>query len=269
MATKSEIRSAVLEILSGVNPPSQIGGLEYQVRRVLDVRAGLQSSPLDAPLEPADKRLFFEVVWDFVGSGVLVPFYNSSNAAWPFLSLTTEGRELAESGEASPADPEGFLRHVEDAYPNGLPGTVSLYLLEAVLAFHQRLYIAASVMLGVAAEGLLLEVAAAVRDSHSDPNAGRTWYAEGIDGRPALRQYKAIADKLEALQRAMPHDLRERFDSDFRSIRNLIREQRNEDGHPTGNLRDRDDLLPSLFLFAPYARLTAGLSRWLSDAARF
>jgi len=268
MATKAEIRSAILEAMNDADAPNQVVGLEHAVRRILGVRAGERSPPPDTVLDPEAKRLFFEVVWNFIGTGILVPYYNRSNTKWPFLSLTTEGRELAERGEPSPADPDGFLRHVEDAFSSGLPDTVSLYLREAVFAFNRRLYIAASVMLGVAAEGLLLEVASAVRDSHLDASVGRDWYAGSIESTPALRQYRSIASKLEPVQRDMPHELRERFDANFRSIRNLIREQRNEDGHPTGNTRDRDDLLPALYLFAPYARLTAELIGWLSDTAR-
>ena len=241
--------------------------LEYAVNRVLTAQQG-GSLALDTGLEPADKRLFFELVWELISTGVLVPYGDSSNTEWPQVSLTTEGLAYAETGEPSPADPDGFLRHVEAAFP-GLPSTVSLYLREAIAAFNRRLYLATSVMLGVAAEGLLLKLADAVRDSHAQTAAGAAWHASNIDAQPALRQYRGISGKLQAVAGDMPHDLREVFDSHFRSIRGLIREQRNEAGHPTGNEPDRQGVLPSLYLFAPYAGLTAGLVAWLEEASRF
>ncbi len=272
MATKAEIRSAILEIMTEdllIDQSRDVTSLEYEVRRRLERRAGEEPSSTERRLDRPDRRRCREVIWEFISTGVLVPFGGRGGGEeWPWLSLTTEAEATADLSEPVPSDPDGFLQHVDNAFP-GLPDTVSLYLREAVLAFNRRLYVAASVMLGVAAEGLLLELASAIRASHSDDTAGREWYSGKIEKQFALGQYRAIVEKLEPIESDLPRELRERFDSHFRSIRALIREQRNEDGHPTGNARGRDDLLPSLHLFAPYARLVAGLIAWLGDAPRF
>ncbi len=101
MATKADIRAALLRVMAEKNSTNIIP-LEYAVNRVLTAQQG-GSLALDRFLEPADKRLFFELVWELISTGVLVPYGDSSNSEWPQVSLTTEGLAYAETGEPSPA----------------------------------------------------------------------------------------------------------------------------------------------------------------------
>ncbi len=144
-----------------------------------------------------------------------LPGCNASNPHWPFLSLTEYGREVVEEGRLTPADPEGFLNRLQEAYPK-LSGDITMYVAEALNAFNRRLYLAAVVMLGVAVEGMMYDLANAVRSSFQDPQSGEDWYHQRITDRPALQVHRGIMGRLSSIQGDIPRHIRERFDAHLR-----------------------------------------------------
>lgn len=269
---RSEVRSAILAASQGEGPrgesPGQYQRLMSEVTHILSDRGfeeGVKAGPpMGGHLEGITERRFREEVWDMIAAGILVPGKDSTNNEWPFLSLTEPGRDLVENEDPSPADPGGFVTTVDEIVP-GEEQRVLLYLREAVGAFNRRLYVAATVMLGVAAEGLILRLADAIEGAFEDPEEGEDWYENNIEQMWALAQFRAVRDKVQDVEDDLPHDLREGFEAHWHSIHTLVRLERNESGHPTGIDRSRDEVQASLLLFPTLARLVRDFGNWARE----
>jgi hypothetical protein len=166
------------------------------------------------------------------------------------------------------ADPDRYLDRLRDVYPE-LDDDITLYVTEALSAFNRRLYLAAVVMLGVAAEGMMYKLADAIRSSFQHPQEGESWYRRKIANLPALQQHNAIMSRVQPVQGDMPRRTRELLDTHLRGIYSLIRQHRNEVGHPTGVQKSRDEVLPLFYLFITQADLISDLCRWLREASHF
>jgi len=71
-----------------------------------------------------------------------------------------------------------------------------------------------------------------------------------------INKFKNIIDQS---RRSFPQGLLEDFDTHFLAIQSLLRTFRNEAGHPTGKLIDREQAFINLQLFIPFGRKAYGL----------
>lgn len=202
-----------------------------------------------------------------IAQGVLVPGFNASNPDWPHLSLTDYGETIRQQSAPTPADPEGFLNRLGPFVAND--PIIKMYVSEAVAALNRHVFLAAAVMLGVAAEALMLALADEIRTSFGNPKAGQEWYDRKIASRLALRQHEAISRRLDTVLQIMPGQLAEKLDTHLRGIQSLIRQHRNEAGHPTGARKDRDEVLPLFYLFVGQTKFISDLIEWLKTSHRF
>lgn len=270
---RSDLRAAIVAAFrrGGLRrePPEQYKGLMNIVAKSLTDQgftSGVEYNETygSGRLKELTERRFREEVWDLIAAGVLVPGRDQSNDQWPWLSLTEPGRELVEQQDPSPADPAGFVAAVDEIIP-GEDQRVLLYLREAVGAFNRRLYVATTVMLGVAAEGLILRLAEAIKGAYGDSNEGADWYEGEIETMWALAQYRAVRDQVEDVAGDLPHDLAQRFEAHWHSIHTLVRMERNKSGHPTGRDLTRDEAHASLILFPTLARLVGDFEDWAQE----
>jgi hypothetical protein len=137
-----------------------------------------------------------------------------------------------------------------------------MYLEEAVAAFYSGCFLAATVMLGVAAEAeflRLIDVANAngtIRKSFDQAKKERFIRAK-IE---AFR--KGLAPHLKTLSNAATEDL----DINLNAVQSIIRISRNEAGHPSGaGPPSREQVYVNLQLFAPYADQVGRLRKELAS----
>jgi hypothetical protein len=248
------MRSALLESLRH-QAPDQYITFQHQVARVLD-RRGLPVEPGPHGQEPTlrrvDERRFRETVWQLINQGVLVQGLNASNAQWPFLSLTEWGEEYVQEPGPDVYDPDGYLAAMDGDAP--LDAIERRYLEQASAAFRAELHDAAAVMLGAAAEHLLLQLGKGI--TKADPAA--TKVKKAIDG-PALLLLREVQRYVEPKRQSLSRDLRESFETTFLGVANLIRTSRNDGGHPALPQVARDDAFVLLRLFPIYRRWVIGV----------
>ena len=97
---------------------------------------------------------------------------------------------------------------------------------------------------------------------------GYTPRVREIQNRQALQQHDAIVKRLSSIQGVMPNKIKEKFDTHMRGIYSLIRQHRNEAGHPTGVSKSRDETLPLFYLFVSQLKLVFELIQWLDEDKR-
>ena len=107
-----------------------------------------------------------------------------------------------------------------------------------------------------------------IRNSHQSSEKGEKWYRQKIQNRQALQQHDAIVKRLSSIQGVMPNKIKEKFDTHMRGIYSLIRQHRNEAGHPTGVSKSRDETLPLFYLFVSQLKLVYELMQWLDEDKR-
>jgi hypothetical protein len=165
-------------------------------------------------------------------AGVIAPGIglHSSGANLPFFSITDFGREVLLAGRAIPHDPDGYLAEIRVRGKTCVDAVAAGYIEEALCCFARSCYTASVLLLGVAAEAVILKACELIVDASADPTVRKVY--DSLPGvvkqrhRWSVEQYNALPPKVR--REALPDGL----DVTLTSAYDLIRRQRNDLGHP-------------------------------------
>lgn len=255
--TSAEVQSLLLRVLAAGGDTRLGRGRNYFSQTVV------AASP---PQNGATYRQVMAGVWSLIGQGLAYIDYSDSAAENWSLYLTEAGRAAASDEEVTPDDPGGYLRQLVVEIPEVTP-LVKSYAEEALLAYNARLYRASAVMLGVASEAAVLEVALALAGVMNETEAKP--YLETINARKQnfVAKFEVFAQKLRSRKNLLPEDLADGLDLTLNAVTDLLRVSRNDAGHPTGRSIDRNDCYIHLRMFVRYARKLYSLKTHLQNAA--
>ena len=110
--------------------------------------------------------------------------------------------------------------------------------------------LSATVMLGVATEHTFLLMLEAIEANPRHQPTYRQVFQERLL-LPKASRFKAILDNNIG---GLAADVREDLDTHFAGILSIIRTFRNQSGHPTGQIIDREQAYVLLNLFLPYGK---------------
>jgi hypothetical protein len=251
-----EIRAAALDILAGRETGlpyevSQYANLGFGVAEVLARRQQIpRPSGRTASLSSNDADLYLEVFWNLFREGIITLGLNDSNREFPFFRLSRFGQKLVANQDTYFFhDVSTYSRLLQEQVPQ-IDNVTLLYLKEAVQAFRAGCILSSTVMLGVATEhtfGLLLE---AVAQSATHAQAFASIHKE----RQLLARVNKFKAVLDTRSSQLSADIKEDLDTHFLGILSIIRTFRNESGHPTGKIVDREQTYVLLNLFVPYCK---------------
>ena len=128
--------------------------------------------------------------------------------------------------------------------------TTLLYLKEAMQAFQAGCMLSSTVMLGVSAEcafELLLEQLE-VHSTHKSTFSS-VFKKRGL---LSLSRFDKFQAEIKSLAKELPAGIKEDLDTHLAGILSVIRTYRNESGHPTGKIIDREQTFVLLQLFISY-----------------
>jgi hypothetical protein len=118
-------------------------------------------------------------------------------------------------------------------------------------------------MLGGASEKAVLLLIDRYTDSISDATRKQRLVSEILKAQSIFRKYELFDKQLSLPKATVPKNLTDGGDSLLRGVFDLIRNSRNDAGHPTsGTLVDRDVVYSHLRLFSPYCARIYGLINW-------
>jgi hypothetical protein len=253
-----EIRAAALDVLAGREQvpyePSQyqhisIGVAEVFARRERPV-SETTGSRQPFHLSPADRELFLEVFWDLFRQGIITLGLNDSNREFPFCRLSRLGQRLVSNQDTYFFhDVSSYTKWLQQAVPSVDPVTL-LYVQEALQAFRSGCILSSTVMLGVATEHTFLQVLEAAEQS---PTHSKD-FAPAAKERMILHKLNKFKSVLDRKFGDLTPEIREDLDTQFAGILSIIRAFRNQAGHPTGRIVDREQAYVLLQLFIPYCR---------------
>ena len=267
--TYEEIRNVILDILAKREPtnypPTQYGHLESGVAEVFQrrgepIRVGMIIGAGQPQLEPADADLTLEVFWNLFREGVITLGLDRANREFPWFRVSQFGKRLLEGHTAYFfLDVSSFEKLIRDNVPN-IDDTTMVYLKEAMQAFLTGCILSSSVMLGVASEhtfNLLLDTAM------GNPKHEKTFAAVAKE-RLALKRFNLFKSILDnKIAASLPQEIREDLDTHFAAILAVIRNYRNESGHPSGKIIEREQAYVLLNLFPSYCKKVYQLRDYL------
>jgi hypothetical protein len=259
-----EIRSVAIDILATRAAvryePSQYQHLLLGVGEVFERREPPQTSPGrgrtftmgggENTLDHADRETFLEVFWDLFRQGVITLGMNDSNREFPFFRLSSYGaRIIANQDTYFFHDVSTYEQLIRKEIPS-IDDVTLLYLKEAMQAFRVGCLLSATVMLGVATEhtfNLLIETI----DGNSTHAATFQSVARERGILRRVNKFKGIIDTQLA---SLTPEIKEDLDTHFTGILSIIRNFRNQSGHPSGQIIGREQTYVLLQLFIPYCK---------------
>src|SRR5579884_2591867 len=253
---KPSIRELLLAEISAQEPKGYSGS-NLQQNSILDAVARKLRTNQNPDIEQAILTQWGELF----RTGLLAWGLNLSNPNPPFFHLTERGRQALQNASRDPSNPAGYLRHLASVAP--LEPVAMSYLTEGLDCYVAGLFKASSVMIGAAAESVILDLRnATVRNltslKKSVPKGMEDW------------KIKTVSDALhtffESKATGFPRQLREPFEGYWSAFAQQMRTTRNDAGHPVSvEPVTPDTVHASLLIFPELARLANDLASWVAE----
>jgi hypothetical protein len=206
------------------------------------------------------ERGLLTVFYDLFRTGYLSRGHDLPNPSPPFFHVTALGRQALALRSRDPANPDGYLAHLRARASVG-PVTDS-YVTEALNTFNAACFKATAVMVGAAAESLVLGVRDALVARLQA--LGQPVPADLTDWR-VKRILASLETMITAKRAALPMPLFERFEANWPAFTHQIRTARNEAGHPVAvDPVTPEEVHASLLIFPELATLAKQLQAWIS-----
>jgi len=247
-----ELRRAVFDILAGrwrwTYEPNQFVHLKKEVSDLLQTRER-NGRIINTALSDNDSDLFLELFWDLFRQGIIT-LGDHNDLTFPFFRVTSFGKKLLDGTDPYFFhDVSSYEKVIKDNVPN-IDDVTLLYLKEAMQAFMSGCLLSSSVMLGVATEHTFLNLIAVATGNSTHGSLFATLSKERSI-LPKLNKFKTI---LDANQGILPREVKEDLDTNLSGITSMIRNFRNESGHPSGKIISREQTYVLLHLFIPACR---------------
>lgn len=257
--TALNIRETLLEIIAEQSPRSAIDS-SLQSSTILNAAARALGAAYNTELEQALLTQWHELF----RTGYLAWGFNIANPDPPFCHVTDRGRAALERLSHDPGNPSGYLRHLNSA--TQLNPIAASYLSEALDCYVSSSHKAAAVMVGAAAESLVIELRDLLLErlriaDKTPPRNLDDWRVKAILN--SLRSY------FDRVQSQFPEKLREEYEAYWSAFTQQIRATRNEAGHPTSvHPIEPEAVHASLLIFPELAKLTNKLREWVTTNVR-
>ena len=157
------------------------------------------------------------------------------------------------------------MRRLKAACPS-IDDVTLLYTGEALDTFRTGNHLATAVMIGVAAENMLLRLVGSVRAALNTPQR-QAKFEKDTKGQPAKTQHDQVLARLRSPATSLPPEIKSVLTQHIDGIYDLIRRTRNEAGHPTGKRMERFETHALLLLFPTYCKTVHQVMAWLSTNA--
>ena len=242
-----ELRNAALDILAGrwraTYEPNQFSHLQKEVSDLLQTRER-GGRIVNTRLSESDSDLFLELFWDLFRQGIIT-LGDRNEPAFPFFRVTSFGKKLLEgSDQYFFHDLSSYEKVIKDNVPD-IDDVTLIYLKEAMQAFMSGCLLSSSVMLGVATEHTFLKL---LDIAIANPTHGSLFSSVARERSilPKLNKFKKVLDGNVGI---LPSNVKEDLDTNFSGIISMIRNFRNESGHPSGKIISREQTYVLLHLF--------------------
>ncbi len=192
-----------------------------------------------------------EIIWDLIVERVVTIGINSSNPEWPHLKLTDYGKKIINSSMPVPHDPSGYVNRIKSEIKN-LDPIILTYLEESLKTYNINALLSSTIALGCASEKALLLLIESYKNAIQDIEK-QTEFKRKTEKRFIKTQFDNFTKSLRTLQH-IPKDITDGLDIELLGLFEMIRNNRNDAGHPTGKSIDKEHAFANLQVFIPYCK---------------
>ncbi len=214
-------------------------------------------------LQKDDEELVREIIWDLIIERVLTIGIDSASSNWPFLKLTAYGHSIVNSQKPIPHDPSGYLGRIKEEIPN-IDEVIYKYLEESIHTYNIGAHLSASVTLGCASEKALLLLIESYTNSIKDSTKQES-FRNKVQGRMIKRQYEEFSKAITAHLGSLPKELSDNITTILLGVFEMIRNNRNDAGHPTGKVIKKEQIFAYLQVFIEYCKRIYGLINYYEN----
>lgn len=258
--TYEEIRQAAIEVIATGSGSSQYNTLKENVSKLFEKREGGEKEQRgrvthtympgysgSSSLSAKDQNLLLEVFWNLFREGIITLGINDQNAEFPWFRVSEFGKKVLQNQEPYFFQDVSTYESLVRARVPQIDATTLIYLKEAAQAFKSGCVLSSTVMIGVATEHSFL----ILLDTIENNPAHLATFRKAYDERTILRKLNAFKKTLDQNISLLPSKVKEDLDTNFTSIISMIRNFRNESGHPSGKIIEREQCYILLQLFIP------------------
>lgn len=229
---------------------------ELAVRKgVIDRPPVPNLQPFTTEISSEGKRRIACVIWELVAEEILyidMPQNRNTYATEFVFDITEYGEKILSAGYPVPHDPDGYLSYFKKEVSN-VDSVIYTYLSESINAYNHRLYLSATISLGCASEKALLLLIDAYSMFLPTQKEYDSFLKQTKD-RHIKNQFEIFWKSFAGHRGNVNKDLIDGIDFIVSGIFELLRQNRNDAGHPTGKLTPREQVFASLQLFITYCK---------------
>jgi hypothetical protein len=179
--------------------------------------------------------------------GIITLGLKDHNPEFPWFRVSEFGKKILQNQDPYFfQDVSTYESLIKARVPQIDPLTL-IYLKEEVQAFKSGCVLSSTIMIGVATEHSFLKLLETI---DNNPTHSAT-FKKASDEKTILRKLNASKKILDQNQSSLPSRVKEDLDTQFMSIISMIRNFRNESGHPSEKIIDREQCYILLQLFIP------------------
>lgn len=258
MINDQDVRSVLLEVIREQKPRDwrhqnmQAGSILQAAAERLGVRHN----------DTAQEQLLLTEWHELFRTGYMAWGLNLTNPNPPFCHPTARGGEAIEWLNRDPSNPAGYLAHLHEMAQ--LNAVAESYINEALACYGAGAYKAAAVMIGAAAESLVVELRDRVVERLERVGTKRDSNLDDWRIKVIMRGLQAF---LDGEKRCFERSLAEEYEAYWPAFAQQIRAVRNEAGHPSSIDPITPDAVRASFLVFPeIARLAFRLKEFVESA---
>jgi hypothetical protein len=205
-----------------------------------------------------DEQALLAFFYSLFRTGYLSWGGDLANPNPPFFHVTALGRDALAHHSRDPVNPEGYISHLRATA--GLDPVTESYIREGLQTFNTGCFKATAVMVGAAAENIVLDIREALLDKLRTGTAS----TKNLEDWRVKRILDAIEAAITARKSDVPKPLFERFEANWPAFTYQIRTARNDAGHPISvEPVTPDEVHGSLLIFPQLAALASELKAWI------
>lgn len=217
--------------------------------------------PLGRVLTNHEFQLLFEVIQEFLATGILIPAADKNNVGWPWLSVTTRGMEMLRDSGPKVYDYDSYLADLRSRVDE-IDEMVERFVSESLRSYQMHCYLASMTMLGCASERLIrLLIDAFAASIDGERNADK--FRSRVNGRDISVAFDAFKKSFDSNRRQVrDQELVRDFDARVEGTFQFIRLVRNSIVHGSDPSIPDALVYGSLQQFSLYAETIFALKRY-------
>lgn len=216
--------------------------------------------PYMREISEKSRQMIGSVLWELVSQQILyidLPQNTVTGNTNYAFDITEYGMHVLSEGKPIPHDPDGYLSYLKAEIPN-IDDVIFSYIAESVHAYNHHLFLSATTAVGCASEkALLLLLEAYVPFLPSEQE--RQSFIKKTQGRFIKNQFEEFQKSLGGQKGRIDKELTDGIDIVISGIFELLRQNRNSTGHPTGKSLTKENVFASLQIFVTYCKRIYGL----------